>query len=225
MAECGAQVISGMARGIDSCGHIGALQGKGETFAVLGNGVEICYPPANRQLYADILDHGGLISEYHPLQEPLARLFPSRNRIISALSDMVILVEAKERSGSLITADFALEQGKDIFAIPGRITDSLSKGCNNLIYQGAGMIANIEDFLKDLEFCTINYEFQDDFKKLLLEKDESLVYSCLDLRPKNMEVILKKTSLEPAVLADILQRLVRKEFITETFKNYYIRKI
>ena len=225
LAECGAQVISGMARGIDSCGHIGALQGKGETFAVLGNGVEICYPPANRQLYADILDHGGLISEYHPLQEPLARLFPSRNRIISALSDMVILVEAKERSGSLITADFALEQGKDIFAIPGRITDSLSKGCNNLIYQGAGMIANIEDFLKDLEFCTINYEFQDDFKKLLLEKDESLVYSCLDLRPKNMEVILKKTSLEPAVLADILQRLVRKEFITETFKNYYIRKI
>ena len=87
------------------------------------------------------------------------------------------------------------------------------------------MIANIEDFLKDLEFCTINYEFQDDFKKLLLEKDESLVYSCLDLRPKNMEVILKKTSLEPDVLADILQRLVRKEFITETFKNYYIRKI
>lgn len=225
LASCGVQIISGLASGIDSYGHRGALNGMGETFAVLGCGVDICYPESNRQLYEEILKKGGIISEYAPKQAPLARLFPARNRIISALSDIIIVIEAKERSGSLITADFALEQGKDVYAVPGRITDNLSKGCNNLIRQGAGIVTSVEEFMKDLEICTINEGFQENFNKLLLEKDESLVYSCLDLRPMSIEVLVRKTALKPAELADVLQRLVEKEFIVETFKNFYIRKI
>ena len=154
LAFCGAEVLSGMARGIDAYGHIGALKAGGNTYAVLGCGVNVCYPRTNQKLYENILSHGGIISEYPPETEPIAQLFPARNRIISALSDVVVIVEAKERSGSLITADFALEQGKDIYAVPGRVTDSLSMGCNNLIRQGAGIINSVEDFVKDLELYT-----------------------------------------------------------------------
>ena len=145
--------------------------------------------------------------------------------IISHNQDVVVIVEAKERSGSLITADFALEQGKDIYAVPGRVTDSLSMGCNNLIRQGAGIINSVEDFVKDLELYTCIDTTQENFNKLLLEKDESLVYACLSLRPKSMEELLKKTGFAMPQMADILQRLIQKDFITESFKNYYIRKI
>lgn len=225
LAHCGAEVISGMARGIDAYGHIGALKAGGDTFAVLGCGVNVCYPRTNQKLYESILAQGGIISEYPPDTEPIAQLFPTRNRIISALSDVVVVVEAKERSGSLITADFALEQGKDIYAVPGRSTDALSQGCNNLIRQGAGILNSVEDFAKDLELCMKVDAVQENFNKLLLEKDESLVYACLSLRPKSMEDLLKKTEFPMPQLADILQRLIQKDFITESFKNYYIRKI
>lgn len=225
LACCGAEVISGMARGIDAYGHIGALKAGGDTFAVLGCGVNVCYPRTNQKLYESILAQGGIISEYPPDTEPIAQLFPARNRIISALSDVVVVVEAKERSGSLITADFALEQGKDIYAVPGRSTDVLSQGCNNLIRQGAGILNSVEDFAKDLELCMKVDAVQENFNKLLLEKDESLVYACLSLRPKSMEDLLKKTGFPMPQLADILQRLIQKDFITESFKNYYIRKI
>ena len=225
LACCGAEVISGMARGIDAYGHIGALKAGGDTFAVLGCGVNVCYPRTNQKLYESILAKGGIISEYPPDTEPIAQLFPARNRIISALSDVVVVVEAKERSGSLITADFALEQGKDIYAVPGRSTDALSQGCNNLIRQGAGILNSVEDFAKDLELCMKVDAVQESFNKLLLEKDESLVYACLSLRPKSMEDLLKKTGFPMPQLADILQRLIQKDFITESFKNYYIRKI
>ena len=225
LACCGAEVISGMARGIDAYGHIGALKAGGDTFAVLGCGVNVCYPRTNQKLYESILAKGGIISEYPPDTEPIAQLFPARNRIISALSDVVVVVEAKERSGSLITADFALEQGKDIYAVPGRSTDALSQGCNNLIRQGAGILNSVDDFAKDLELCMKVDAVQENFNKLLLEKDESLVYACLSLRPKSMEDILKKTGFPMPQLADILQRLIQKDFITESFKNYYIRKI
>jgi DNA processing protein len=225
LACCGAEVISGMARGIDAYGHIGALKAGGDTFAVLGCGVNVCYPRTNQKLYESILAQGGIISEYPPDTEPIAQLFPARNRIISALSDVVVVVEAKERSGSLITADFALEQGKDIYAVPGRSTDTLSQGCNNLIRQGAGILNSVEDFAKDLELCMKVDAVQESFNKLLLEKDESLVYACLSLRPKSMEDLLKKTGFPMPQLADILQRLIQKDFITESFKNYYIRKI
>lgn len=225
LAIQGVCVVSGMARGIDAGGHLGALEGGGMTCAVLGCGVDVCYPESNRGLYGDILEKGCIVSEYPPGVQPRPFFFPQRNRIISGMSDVVVVVEAKEKSGSLITADLALEQGRDVYVVPGRIFDSLSAGCNNLIRQGAGIISNIEDFLKELGMCGHTGTVQKTFEKLLLEKEERLVYSCVDLRPKSMEEILRKTELSMPELAQILAGLTQKGFITETFKNCYIRRI
>lgn len=225
LAVYGVQVISGMAKGIDSAGQWGALEKNGGTFAVLGCGVDICYPSSGRNLYHRILERGGILSEYAPGMKPHPGFFPCRNRLISGLSDVVVVVEAKERSGSLITADLALEQGKDIYAVPGRISDPLSTGCNRLILQGAGILADLDEFLKELDLCTPMESYEENFKKLLLEKEESLVYSCLDLQPKSIEELLTQTGLSMTEMAVILANLVQKEFITEIFKNYYIRRI
>lgn len=225
LASRGVCVVSGMARGIDAAGHLGALAAGGVTCAVLGCGVDICYPESNRRLYDDILDRGCILSEYPLGMQPRPALFPQRNRIISGISEVVVVVEAKARSGSLITADFALEQGRDIYAVPGRIFDSLSAGCNNLIRQGAGIISNTEDFLKELDLCTGAEGVQETFEKLLLEKEERLVYSCLSLRPKSMEELLRETCMAMPELAQILACLMQKGFITVTFKNCYIRRI
>lgn len=225
LAAKGVCVVSGMARGIDAAGHAGAIEAGGMTCAVLGCGVDVCYPASNRMLYADILEKGSMISEAPPGMQPLPMLFPQRNRIISGLSDAVVVVEARAKSGSLITADQALEQGRDIYAVPGRVDDPLSEGCNNLIRQGAGIISGIGEFLKDLDLQG-NFEGrQEILEKLLLEKEESLVYSCVDLRPKNVEEILQKSGMSMPGLAQVLASLVQKGFITETFKNCYIRRI
>lgn len=225
LAAEGICIVSGMARGIDAAGHRGAVDAGGITCAVLGCGVDICYPRSNEKLYSDILNDGCIMSEVPPGTPPLPAYFPQRNRIISGLSDAVVVVEARERSGSLITADQALEQGKDVYAVPGRIFDSLSEGCNGLIHQGAGIIRNVDDFIKELGIIKKGGYRQESFEKLLLEKGESLVYSCVDLRPRNVEEILQKTKLSMPVLAEILIKLQQKGFITETFKNYYIRNI
>lgn len=119
LAAKGVQIISGMAWGIDGMAHKGALEAGGDTFAVLGCGVDICYPPGHQSLYEELLIKGGVLSEQPPGMPPLAGHFPARNRIISGLSDLVLVVEAREKSGSLITADQALEQGKDVYAVPG----------------------------------------------------------------------------------------------------------
>lgn len=139
LAGKGVQIISGLALGIDCYAQEGALAGGGKTFAVLGCGADICYPKSNREVYEKIKTSGGILSEEKPGTPPLAYNFPKRNRIISALSDIVLVVEAKEKSGSLITVDFALEQGKTVYAVPGRVCDLLSYGCNSLIAQGAGI--------------------------------------------------------------------------------------
>lgn len=227
LAEHQISVISGMARGVDSYAHIGALKGKGKTYAVCGCGVDICYPAENRSLYEEIWQNGGLISEYPPAMEPRAQLFPARNRIISALCDTIVLVEAKEKSGSLITADFAMEQGKDVFACPGRATDALSFGCNSLIRQGAGIITSVNSFLEDMGIYNkkeyVQQTLFENFTKLSLEKDESLVYSCLDLRPKSLEEISYRTGMKTQFLAELIQRMLGKGVIKEIFQNYYIR--
>ena len=225
LAVRGNCIVSGMARGIDSAGHEGALAAGGITCAVLGCGVDICYPKSGNDIYRRILDRGSIISEYPPGTEPLAAYFPQRNRIISGISDIVVVVEAKERSGSLITADFALEQGRDIYAVPGRICDPLSAGCNNLIRQGAGIFTNVDEFLKELDLCGNGTSQVGNIEKLLLEKEERLVYSCVDLRPKNIEELLWETHLSMPELAQMLAGLMQKGFVTETFKNCYIRRI
>lgn len=224
LAVRGIPIVSGMARGVDTAGHMGALEMKGVTCAVLGCGVDICYPTSNRKMYADILERGCILSEYPPGTQPHSRFFPERNRIISGLSDVVVVVEARVRSGSLITADQALEQGRDVYAVPGRVFDSLSMGCNALIRQGAGIISNIDEFVKELENSGSSDYVQGNFEKLLLEKEESLVYSCLDLLPKSMEKLLQETEFPMPKLAEVLAKLEQKGFVLETFKNHYIRR-
>ena len=150
LAEKGIQVISGLALGIDGYAQEGALAGGGRTFAVMGCGADVCYPRSNKALYEKILSSGGIISEEKPGTPPLSYLFPKRNRLISALSDVVVVVEAREKSGSLITVDFALEQGRSVLAVPGRVGDALSDGCNYLIAQGAGIAWSAEAVLEEI---------------------------------------------------------------------------
>lgn len=148
LAKRGITIISGMAKGIDSYSHIGCIKAGGKTIAVLGSGIDIIYPKENRLLYDKILSTGGLIlSEYVIGTKPSKLNFPARNRIISGLSKGLIVVEAKEKSGTLNTVDFALEQGKEIFVIPGNITSNNSVSTNELIKQGANCVTCVEDIL------------------------------------------------------------------------------
>lgn len=160
LAANGVQIISGMARGVDGIAGRGALDESDASFAVLGGGVDICYPKENKDLYEALCERGGVISEYRPGLMPQNRFFPARNRIISALSDIVLVVEARERSGTLITVDRALEQGKDVWAIPGRLCDRNSSGCNRLIRQGAGIALSPELLLEALGIGEASEEFE-----------------------------------------------------------------
>ena len=153
LGKNGVQVISGMARGIDGISQAACLEAGGTSYGVLGCGVDICYPSGNRKLYDRLLTQGGILSSYPPGTLPKARLFPPRNRIVSGLADVVIVVEARQKSGTLITVDMALEQGREVYVVPGRLTDRLSDGCNKLIKQGAGIILSPEDFLREMSEC------------------------------------------------------------------------
>ena len=221
LAEREVQIISGMASGIDSFGHAGALMAEKDTYAVLGCGVEVCYPNSARNIYEKIQEKGGVLSEFPPDLKPQSHFFPMRNRILSGLSDVVIVIEARKKSGSLITADFALEQGKDIYVVPGRMTDPLSAGTNRLIRQGAGIIVSIEDLLKDLYLQTDKSGGKAQKTKNSLEKEESMVYSNLDLLPKNIDELMDETGLDVSSISAVLLKLQHKGMIEETFKNYY----
>lgn len=146
----GITVISGMARGIDGISQQAALDTGGRSCGVLGCGVDICYPKENRKLYDKLWSQGCLVSSYPPGTPAMARNFPPRNRIVSGLADAVVVVEAREKSGTLITVDMALEQGREVYAVPGRITDRLSDGCNRLIRQGAVPLLNPQELISDL---------------------------------------------------------------------------
>ena len=225
LAEANVDVISGMALGIDTDSHYGALDGKGDTYAVLGCGVDVCYPKSNQRLYEKIATCGGILSEYALHTPPLPRYFPQRNRIIAGLADYTVVIEARLKSGSLITADYAMEQGREVYALPGRITDELSQGCNSLIQQGAGVLHNIDDFLKTMELDSAFCMEQMDFKKNLLEKDESLVYSLFDFHPLGVGTMVERSPYTLSQLLDILERLENKGFIKENIPNYYIKNI
>ena len=233
LAEAGIQIISGMARGIDGAGQRGALNSSwakesGVTYAVLGCGVDVCYPRDHIGLYMDIIEHGGgILSEFPPGTPPLAMNFPMRNRIISGLSDAVLVMEARIRSGSLITADMALEQGKDVYALPGPLDSPLSAGCNHLIQQGAGILLNPENLLEEWGIETNvlcrNTEIKNEKNKKVLESTDDLVYSCVGLYPKNVDQIAQESRVEIRKLMSILVTLELQGYIREITKNYYIR--
>ncbi len=220
LAGAGVQIISGMAWGIDGKAHEGALEGGGDTYAVLGCGVDICYPSGHRKIYEAMIQRGGILSEQPPGMPPMAGHFPARNRIISGLSDLVLVVEAKERSGSLITADLALEQGKDVFAVPGRIGDEMSKGCLNLIKQGAGLA---DSPLVLLEALGIKRNVSEKSVKIVLEKNEDIVYSWIRLQPVSLEELVKKTGFGSREVLFALVGLELKGCIREMQKNQYVR--
>ncbi|MFP3154104.1 DNA-processing protein DprA [Lachnospiraceae bacterium ZAX-1] len=223
LGKGGVEVISGMALGIDGAAHLGAIDAGGSTYAVFGCGVSVCYPPRNWELYEKIPQNGAIISEFPIKAPPIAHQFPMRNRLISGLADVTVVIEAKEKSGSLITADFALDQGKDIYAVPGRISDALSQGTNRLIRQGAGILLSAEDFLEELQIFSKKGTINEKIIKLPIEKFEKLVYSCLDLSPRNVDWLIEQTALSFTQLVKALSGLQSLGYITEVYKNYYIR--
>lgn len=226
LAAQGVQIISGMARGVDAAAHAGALAGGGKTYGILGCGVDICYPASNRKLYQQIPGQGGLISELEPGTPPMAYHFPRRNRIISGIADGVLVVEAKEKSGSLITADCALEQGKNVFALPGRAGDLLSEGCNRLIYQGAIPAWKPEIILEEMKWSKKNEVWRSNTgekERLVLAREDKLVYSCLNLTPKSVSQLQEETGLSPTGLMSGLVHLTMNGLAQEIGKNYYIR--
>lgn len=227
LSASGIYIISGMARGVDGEGIRGALDGSCTAVAVLGCGADVCYPRENRGLYEALKKTGGILSEYPPGTPPLAWNFPPRNRIISGLSDIVLVMEAKERSGSLITADFALEQGKDVYALPGPVTSVLSKGCNRLIRQGAGILLSPEELLLDLPYEMQKKVFQNvknsEENEIKLESPEKLLYSLLCLYPKSLSELEEESGFSRGKTMEILLQLELAGWVQEISKNYYIR--
>jgi DNA processing protein len=222
VAREGIAIVSGLARGIDAFAHEGALIAGGLTYGIMGCGIDICYPKENINLYMEMQKEGGIISEYAPGMQPFAGNFPMRNRIISGLCDGILVIEAKEKSGSLITVDMGLEQGKDIYALPGRVTDRLSGGCNNLIKMGAKLVTTPKDILEDF---IPNYEQNmDELKKnnKLLESNGKIVYASLCLEPKHIEEIAIQTGLSMDLLMEQLLLLELRGFVKQTMKNYYV---
>lgn len=207
LAQKGVQIISGMARGIDGIAGRSALEAGGSSFAVLGCGADICYPRENRDLYDALCEKGGVISEYPPGMEPRAGLFPQRNRIISALSDLVLVVEAREKSGTLITVDCALEYGIDIYAIPGRVSDQNSRGCNELIRQGAGMALHPDDLLQALGSQNVTRQ-----KHAVYGKSDTYGKSDnLDAEEKEQEnPLLSSLSLQQRIVYDLFDESTPK---------------
>ncbi len=251
LAREGVQIISGLAYGVDTCAHQGALKGRGATFAVLGCGADICYPRENYLLYEEILKNGGgILSEYEPGTPPLSWHFPIRNRIISGLADVILVVEARKKSGSLITADYALEQGKSVFAIPGRVGDACSAGCNALIAQGAGIAWEPEAVLEELFGAggrgqnpenpagqgreTGKYGFGEDREtenkpaekqqtEKLQDEEQRKVYACLQSTELSLEEICTACDLEPGKTAAILTILCMEGLAVSRMPGYYCR--
>ena len=211
-------IVSGMAVGIDTAAHTGALIGKGKTIAVLGSGLERVYPHKNLKLFHKIAEKGAVISEFPLLEEPEARNFPIRNRIISGISLGTVIVEATQKSGSLITARLAAEQDREVFAVPGNINSFKSIGTHSLIKQGAKLVENIQDILEELSPLitedSLNNKIKHEdkpedkiAKPLSLSSEESLVFEAIGHYPVHIDALVQKTSMEPGKLSGVLLKL------------------
>lgn len=222
VAHAGGSIVSGAAYGIDGAAQWAALESGGKSFAVLGCGADICYPASHRQLLERLAACGGVISEFPPGTEPLRHHFPVRNRIISALSDVVAVIEARKKSGSLITAEFAASQGRSVYAVPGRPWDELSEGCNELISQGAIPILSADSFVLSNfpDYKKKELKLSEDFT---LAPAEKLVYSSLGLQSRSLWELEACTVLPMAELSGALFALEEKGLIRETQRGCYMR--
>lgn len=238
LALRGVTIVSGMARGIDSAGHRGALRANGRTIAVLGSGHGDIYPPENEKLYNEIVKSGAVISEFENDMPPLPANFPQRNRIISGLSLGVVVVEAARNSGALITASLALEQNREVFAVPGKISSHTSSGTNELIKDGARLVQSADDILEELSLVEISPlagEGKGKKDKSIgnmtkayiynsLTDDERRVYKILSDEPLYIDEILDKAKLERSKVPKVLLNLELKRLIKELPGKQFVRK-
>lgn len=228
LAAMGIVVVSGMAKGIDSICQSACLESGGESIGVLGSGVEVCYPPENRFLYERLQMKGCLVSENLPHTPPNAGLFPLRNRIISGLADVVVVIESREKSGTQITVDMALEQGKEVYALPGRITDPVSRGCNKLIKQGAGMILSPKEFVEEIcPLLQIKYRQKQKKQKVILSKEEQMIAEYLNVSMKTIEEIYQGVKINfPEItinkVMEVVLEMQMKNMIKEKSGYYSI---
>lgn len=220
LSRAGVAVISGLARGIDTAAHNGALKGEAKTVGVLGCGVDVVYPAENRRLFAEMAERGAVVSEFPLGTAPLAENFPRRNRIISGISHGVLVVEAAERSGSLVTARIALDQGRDVYAIPGNITNEGSRGANRLIREGAKLVDGVDDILEELPGGRVARRGvpmpAHDFSPA-----EAAVFALLSAEPLHIDRIIAKSALTVGELSAMLLRLELKGAVTQLPGKYF----
>jgi len=214
LARAGVTVVSGLARGIDAMAHQAAIEAGGRTIAVLGSGVDVAYPAENRRLMQRIAEQGVVMSEYALGTPPEASNFPPRNRIISGLSLGVIVVEAGERSGALITADFAAEQGREVFAVPGNMFNRGSVGCNRLIQQGAKLVLGVDDVLEELNLTQAAQQLE--LHTVVPENEtESRLLGFLSGEPTHVDEIVRQSDLNIAQVSSTLALMELKGMVRQ----------
>jgi len=216
-------IVSGMARGIDTWAHRGVLGAGGKTVAVLGCGLDICYPPENKKIKLEIENSGIVISEFPPGYQPLPQNFPRRNRIISGLSWGTLVIEAGGKSGALITADFALEQGREVFAIPGSIASPYSRGCHKLIKEGAKLVEKVEDMLEELSLTVAANNTALPQQEQGFNPDEKKLLELIPFEPLALEDLVALSKLSLASLNALLLELELKGAIKQLPGKYFIR--
>ncbi len=223
LAKAGVTVVSGGARGIDSASHEGALAGQTPTVVVLACGLDKVYPPENKNLFQKVICTGGtLISEYPPGTPPLGRQFPARNRIIAGMSRSILVVEAAERSGALITSDFALEEGRDVFAVPGNIWLPSSKGTNQLIRNGAFCCTSAKDILSEYNWLSEETTAKEStYQELTLEEEVVYRFCCIG-DEVTTEEILVQSGMAVAKISTLLLQLQLKGYIKETGPGRFV---
>ena len=217
-------IVSGLAKGIDTAAHRAALDARGRTLAVFACGLDIVYPPENVKLAREIMESGALISEYPLGTKPKAEHFPQRNRILSGLSRGVLVVESGESSGALITANFALEQNREVFAVPGSILSPMSKGPNRLIQEGAKLVRNHIDILEELNLAVSEQQFEMHALNASNET-ESIIMKCISDGPAHVDQICRATGLTAAVIQSNLAVMEINGLVRHTGNlNYVLNK-
>ncbi|MDP3047798.1 MAG: DNA-processing protein DprA [Chloroflexota bacterium] len=214
-------VVSGLAKGVDTMAHRGALEAGGRTIAVLGTGLDVVYPPENARLADEIAQRGALITDYPLGTQPEAGNFPPRNRLISGLSLGVVIVEAGDKSGALITCDYALEQGREVFAVPGNITSRMSVGTNRLIQQGAKLVTRVEDIVEELNLGMVAEQLV--MRDVLPENDqEAALLRSLTTEPTHVDEIVRASGLPVSEVSATLTMMELKGMVRQVGGMNYV---